>query len=338
MSVTDVFRKIDEINEGIVNTRVRFLQGSAFIWGYALVVKSYSNDDPHLVGGMVVASGLFLVWNAWSSYKEIGMLRESQRMLKVLRTQTNSPTQTVVQFYDQTDPSTEWLGNFYSCKVEVDGRIYPNSEAAFQAQKFTHNPDLMDEFTRVHSGDEAFHLAQAHHYEQRADWLAVNVETMKMVLRAKIGQHRELKEKLLATNNSYINEHNPQKGRDAFWSDDHDGSGQNMLGQLWMQIRAELGGAGIVPKPDVGQLATTAQKTQKTADVCLMAGCSKHRQPEQLFCGRTHGQQYKAACQQKKKSGPPNECIIPDCTRPRSLGFPCCGKTHGQIAQALRLA
>ena len=54
---------------------------------------------------------------------------------------------------------------------------------------------------------------------------------------------------LLSTGNKYLVEHNPIKGRDNFWSDDHDGNRQNKLGILLMKIRGELFGISIVPKP-----------------------------------------------------------------------------------------
>lgn len=48
---------------------------------------------------------------------------------------------------------------------------------------------------------------------------------------------------LLLTNKAYLLEHNEVKGRDSYWSDDHDGSGANMLGKTLMEVRKSYGGA-----------------------------------------------------------------------------------------------
>ncbi len=52
-----------------------------------------------------------------------------------------------IAFYNENDPLTEWLGNFYPISVEYNGSVYSNSEAAYQAQKFIHDPDLFSQFT-----------------------------------------------------------------------------------------------------------------------------------------------------------------------------------------------
>ena len=66
---------------------------------------------------------------------------------------------------------------------------------------------------------------------------------MREVVKAKFSQSSELKELLLATGNAFLVEHIPVKGRDAFWGDDHDGTGQNWLGFILMETRGHLGGA-----------------------------------------------------------------------------------------------
>ncbi|MFZ0566143.1 MAG: NADAR family protein [Chlamydiales bacterium] len=144
-----------------------------------------------------------------------------------------------ILFYDEEDPDTEWLGNFYPITVEIDGRSYPSSESAFQAQKFIHHPDLMDEFTNL-SGEEAFYMARKNKTQIRNDWRKVNDIVMQMVLRAKLEQNPSIATWLEATGDAHLVEHNPKKGRDAYWSDNHDGTGKNKLGHLWMELRAEM--------------------------------------------------------------------------------------------------
>ena len=60
---------------------------------------------------------------------------------------------------------------------------------------------------------------------------------MRQVVRAKVMQHSDVRETLLMTGNALIVEHTP---RDAYWGDGPDGTGKNMLGEIYMEIRAEL--------------------------------------------------------------------------------------------------
>jgi len=186
----------------------------------------------------------------------------------------------MISFYDHTNPATQWLGNFFELPIHYNGRTFRNSEAAFQAQKFIHNPALMQQFETL-TGDEAFRLARTHKTSIRSDWMQVNVREMTQILRTK-ASNPLIKEKLLATGPAYLIEHNPVKGRDTFWSDDNDGTGQNMLGRLWMKIRGEIGGTAEVEKP-------AAQKVQLTANKCLLSGCQRPKYPGFHFCSKTHG-------------------------------------------------
>lgn len=152
-----------------------------------------------------------------------------------------------VAFYDKTNPITEIFGNFYQSPVQYNGDTYQCAEGAFQAQKFTHDKALMAKFKNL-SGDDAFKLARSNASKVQATWHSHKGKVMQEILREKF-KDANLKDKLLATGKSYLVEHTPVKGRDTFWSDDNDGTGQNMLGKLLMQVRGGLGGHGEVKPP-----------------------------------------------------------------------------------------
>ena len=71
----------------------------------------------------------------------------------------------------------------------------------------------------------------------RRDWERVKERVMVEALRAKFTQHEELKAVLLGTGDAVLVEHT---ANDSNWGDGGDGSGRNRLGQLLMQLRAEL--------------------------------------------------------------------------------------------------
>ncbi len=149
-----------------------------------------------------------------------------------------------IWFDDKDNKYTFFLSNFYPAKIKVWDMKFSCSEAAFQAAKFLHKPELAVRFTHL-DGEEAWKLAQRHSYQQRADWYQVRENIMQEVLRAKFKQHIDLRDLLLATGDAYLVENS---SRDAFWADGGDGKGKNRLGQLLMQLRGELGGIGPISK------------------------------------------------------------------------------------------
>lgn len=62
------------------------------------------------------------------------------------------------------------------------------------------------------------------------------VDIMEKILRTKLAQHPEAVDALEQSGNEEIVEDSPT---DYFWGEGTDGSGQNMLGKLWMKIRTE---------------------------------------------------------------------------------------------------
>lgn len=150
-----------------------------------------------------------------------------------------------IWFRDYDNKYSYFLSNFYPTSLKIWNMNFSCAEAAFQAAKFLHQPEIAVRFTYL-DGEEAWKLAQKLSYQQRGDWYQVREKIMLEVLQRKFQQHEELAELLLATGEAYLVEHT---SRDAFWADGGDGAGKNRLGDLLMQVRAEQGGIGYVAKP-----------------------------------------------------------------------------------------
>lgn len=166
-----------------------------------------------------------------------------------------------IRFYKKEEnPTTAVFGNFHLNPINHNGRTYQCAEAAFQAQKFEGNPELMKRFERL-DGDAAWKLARTLTTEL---WTEKNFErwekgtafssprrliAMAQVLDSKF-KDEKLATILKATGDAYLVEHIPVKGRDAFWGDDNDGSGENHLGKILMDVRKKLGGTGRVTAPE----------------------------------------------------------------------------------------
>ena len=135
-----------------------------------------------------------------------------------------------------------YLSNFYECSIEYDGLTYPNTEAAFQAQKCK---GMKVNFSiPVNDPRETFtylNPVEAKRWGRkiplRPDWEQVKIDIMKDVVRAKFNQHPDLKEKLLSTGDCHIEEGNHH--RDKFWGTVNR-VGENHLGIILMELRDEF--------------------------------------------------------------------------------------------------
>ncbi len=127
---------------------------------------------------------------------------------------------------------TDWLSNFYPCKVELDGLVFHSSEAAYMAQKCA-SLLVKESFTTITNPAEAKHLGSV--VKLRPDWEVVKVLAMTRVVHAKFHQNFDLRMKLLATEGAYLEETN--SWGDLFWGADIEGNGHNMLGQILMFVR-----------------------------------------------------------------------------------------------------
>lgn len=116
---------------------------------------------------------------------------------------------------------------------------FDTSEAAYHWEKFPDEPDIQYQIVNAPSAHEAFKLAEANRNWRRPDWDEVKIGIMRDILRAKAEQHEYVRRKLLATGDRELVE---DSWRDDFWGWGPNRDGQNMLGKLWMEIRAELGG------------------------------------------------------------------------------------------------
>lgn len=141
-----------------------------------------------------------------------------------------------IRFYHSDQPWGQ-LSNFSRHAIFLHGRVWPSVEHFYQAQKFAGMPQ--EELIRICSTPM---LAKQRAIDftpsfRRADWHEMKEKVMLAGLRAKFDQHPDLKNLLLSSGSRQLVEHTSQ---DAYWGDAGDGSGENRLGYLLMQVRMEL--------------------------------------------------------------------------------------------------
>lgn len=143
-----------------------------------------------------------------------------------------------VYFYEQ---DFYVLSNFSAFTLDWRGERFNTTEAAYHFEKFPQDARIRREILRAPSAHEAFKIAERYKKDRRPDWDSMKVEIMRAILRAKVDQHEYVRRKLLATGDRELVENS---WRDDFWGWGPNRDGQNMLGRLWMEVRAELRAQG----------------------------------------------------------------------------------------------
>lgn len=128
------------------------------------------------------------------------------------------------------------LHNFSAHAITYEGVVYPTVEHAYHALKFKDN--ILREKVRT-SGSPlaAWELARDLKPQRRIDWDDIKVTILTDLIRAKVAQHRDVRDTLIATGSEEIVELNPN---DDFWGSGADGKGQNNTGKILMKIREEI--------------------------------------------------------------------------------------------------
>jgi ribA/ribD-fused uncharacterized protein len=141
----------------------------------------------------------------------------------------------VINFY-LTGADYGCFSNFAAYPIVLDGQTWPTTEHYFQAQKFV-GTEHAEAVRLATSPGNAARMGRDRTKPLRPDWEQVKDDVMRLAVRAKFHQHDELRKMLLDTGDARLVEHTEN---DSYWGDGGDGSGKNMLGQILMELRAEL--------------------------------------------------------------------------------------------------
>lgn len=127
------------------------------------------------------------------------------------------------------------FSNFSIHPVVLEGRIWRTAEHYYQAQKHTDHEYISESIRNVHAPAEAKKMA--HRRNPRPDWEEDKDNIMRKVILAKFTQNPELTDILLATGSEILEEGSPT---DAYWGIGSDGTGENKLGRILMEVRSVI--------------------------------------------------------------------------------------------------
>lgn len=126
--------------------------------------------------------------------------------------------------------------------IEMNGVMYPTLEHAYQCQRYI-DPKIIEEIRNARSPVSAWEISSRYKHLQIPEFKNAEhkLEVMKMLMRLKAEQHKEVRNALLESGNLEIVKHIvTYPPGDGFWDDGEDGKGLNHIGRLWMQVRADL--------------------------------------------------------------------------------------------------
>lgn len=126
-----------------------------------------------------------------------------------------------------------FLSNFWNAPVVYEGITFQNNESAFQAMK-TLDLEERKQFANLTPNEGK---RRGRRVKLREDWEEVKFNIMLDICRAKFSQNEDLKQKLLATGDEYLQETNTWN--DRCWGVCK-GVGDNNLGLTLMKVREEL--------------------------------------------------------------------------------------------------
>lgn len=141
-----------------------------------------------------------------------------------------------IYFYTAHEEPYGCFSNFSRHGIDLDGAWWPTVEHYFQAQKFAGTP-YANKIRIAFTPKQAADLGRSRQHPLRLDWEQVKDEIMLKAVRRKFELHTQPRKLLLATGTEELIENAPS---DYYWGCGSDGSGQNKLGQILMQVRLEL--------------------------------------------------------------------------------------------------
>jgi len=139
-----------------------------------------------------------------------------------------------------------WLGNMFAAPITYQDQIWHTSEALFQALRFE-DVTIREMIRNKKSPMSAKMVAKKYMTKGVVEPMSMeDIDNMRLCLRIKFDQHRDLSDKLVKTGDHIIFEDisaRPKTIRNRFWGavkTDGNTDGNNMLGNLLMELREEI--------------------------------------------------------------------------------------------------
>lgn len=141
----------------------------------------------------------------------------------------------IIKFYSRTKRYFEF-SNYSAHPITIGGLTYPTNEHYFQSVKFL-DEDYRERVRNAKTSAESKRMGGNRQQAIWPDWDTRRIDVMREAVYAKFTQHPTLRKLLLSTGDAILVEDSPT---DYYWGCGADGTGQNMLGKLLMELRDKL--------------------------------------------------------------------------------------------------
>lgn len=150
------------------------------------------------------------------------------------------PAPKEIRFYRASEQPYGAFSNLFRREIEFEGETFPTSEHAYQAGK-ARKPEVKAWLLAAPSpGLLAMAAHGLYYWDVSPNWSQTKFDRMRRVLRAKFTQHEDLQKLLLSTKEARLVESATVDNTvNRLWGEVN-GIGQNMLGVMLMELRAEL--------------------------------------------------------------------------------------------------
>ncbi len=138
-------------------------------------------------------------------------------------------------YFSRSDVNEE-LSTFSKHAIELEGKVWPSVEHYYQAMKFE-NEAYQEKIRHAEHPKQARKLGRSRFKRIRRDWKKLKRIYMTRALYTKCQMHAEVKERLLATDDSRLVESSQY---DYYWGCGRDRRGLNTYGQVLMDVRKKL--------------------------------------------------------------------------------------------------
>ena len=139
-------------------------------------------------------------------------------------------------FFYRVDEPYGCFSNFSPHGFMLDELYWATSEHYFQAQKFV-GTVYLEKVRQTKRPKDAATMGRDRALPLRSDWNQVKDNVMRKAVLQKFTAHTDIREILLSTGNQVLVENSPI---DYYWGCGKDGSGQNKLGQILVEVREIL--------------------------------------------------------------------------------------------------
>jgi hypothetical protein len=144
-----------------------------------------------------------------------------------------------IRFYRANEKPYGAFSNLFKRPLIFDGQTYPTAEHAYQAGKAA-KPEVRDWILAAPTPSLAAMAAHGlYRWDVVEDWATIKLDRMRGVLRVKF-KANDLRTLLLSTGDARLVEAGTTNNAvNRFWGEVN-GKGENMLGQMLMELRDEL--------------------------------------------------------------------------------------------------